>query len=818
MLAYWRRLKRYLQALWGLTLALISYLRREKPDRVTTQWRVIRYWKVFGAVLFIVWFYFWSVSVNFLWLFGKSPDLENQQRPRLELASEVYTADGVLVGKYFRENRTPVGYRDISPWLIKALLATEDIRFTDHSGIDPGATLSIFVYLAKGDNRGGSTITQQLAKNLYKIRKRESRGLMSYVPGVNILISKTKEWLTAVQLERLYTKQEILTLYLNTVDFGSNSFGIKTAAANFFDKHPSRLTPDEAAILVGMLKATTTYNPRKNYAKALKRRNTVLEQMTKYNFLSQGLAKELSQKPIILVNNDESYPDGPMDYYNSYLTNTLKDWMDEEGQKSEEEGSMPPDIYADGLKIYLTIDSRMQSHAQLAMRQHMRELQKRFDGHWYGKNPWADDKGNELPNFIENLMARSDLYKSLVKQHKGNTTKVWEVLNTPKKMVLFNWKKPEGDTVELSPMDSLRYCKRLLHPGMMTIEGGTGHIKAWVGGLDYRYFKYDHVKQSKRQAGSTFKAFVYAAAMKNGFGPCYRVQDRAFTYKYKEEIPGRGVIDTFWTPTNATGYYSGINMTLRFGMGRSVNSIAAQVTQLVGGPKVVADMAKSMGIKSQLKELPSIGLGANDVSLFEMVGAFGTFINSGEHTTPVIVGRVEDHSGRIIKTFQTRRTKVLNQEAAFLMLHMLKGTVEEPGGTAQALFSFDFYRRSLYSRNEMGGKTGTSQNQSDGWFIGVTPNHVTGVWVGADERSIHFRTLRAGEGSKTALPMYGRYMEMVFADRSLGIKPDNFPKPKIKIKTQYLCRTVIPKKDTSSAPVPAEEEPDATLESETITE
>ncbi len=762
-------------------------------------------WGGFGGVLLL----FTLVNINLFGLFGSSPTLEGLQGPQLALPSEVYSADSVLLGKYFRENRTPVETKEISPYLFHALLATEDIRFEQHSGIDPAATLAIFYSLAKGDGRGGSTITQQLAKNLFKTRRGAStQGLLARIPGLSTLIAKIKEWNTAIKLEKSYTKEEIITYYFNTVDFGRNSYGIKAAAKTFFSKNPSELNREECALLVGMLKATSSYNPFRNYDRALARRNTVLAQMQKYDFIAKAQYDSLSKLPIRLQESKEEHSDGPLDYYNTSLTQQLETWCDQNNR----------DLYADGLKIYLSIDTRYQQYAQEAVWEHMSALQRRFKGHWGKQAPWRDEAGNEIPGFLDYHIQKTEHWKLAMRRYNGNIDSVRAYLNRPKKMMVFRWEQgePGYEEREMSPMDSLAYYKSLLHAGFMVMNPFNGHIKAWVGGLDFKHFKYDHVRQMKRQPGSTFKGFVYAAAIENGKGPCDRLQDRYFRVEYEEEEKGL-TVKREWSPSNATGYFSGINMTLRYGMGRSINSIAAQLTEYLGqrlspeekearrprlekegfrgnlpdilyGALEVADFAHKLGIKSPLKPVPSIGLGANDVSLYEMLAAYSTFQNQGFAGDPLLITRIDDKNGKELRRFTAAQKPVMSPEAAWLMVHMLKGTLQEPGGTAQALFSYDIFRG-----NEMGGKTGTSQNQSDGWFIGLTKDLIGGAWAGAEERSVHFRTLRAGEGSKTALPMMGLFMEKVYRDRSLGVKMGYFPKPKVKIRKSYYCSTYVPR-------------------------
>ncbi|RAU83699.1 penicillin-binding protein 1A [Pontibacter arcticus] len=731
-------------------------------------------WKFFFLGFAAVLLYLFSVDNNLLYLFGSSPSLDKLENPRSDQASELYTADGKLIGKYFQENRSPVPYKKISPKLIEALIATEDVRFYEHAGIDPAAIMSAVYGAFKGDARGASTITQQLAKNLYKTRTDDSKGVLGHIPGANIVISKTKEWLTAIKLEQRYTKEEILAMYLNTVDFGSNSFGVKVAAKTFFNVSPDSLKIEEAAVLVGLLKAPTYYSPKSNPQNSTRRRNTVLAQMAKYNYLPKATADSLSKLPIVLDYKVESHYDGPATYFRGAVADYLKEWSKQSGY----------DLYRDGLKIYTTIDSRMQRHAEEAMQNQMRTLQRRFDNHWKGKNPWVDEQNNEIPGFIEETIKRTDFYKRLKKKHGNDMAAINRELNTPREMMVFTW---ENDSLEkkvtMTPLDSLAYYKHFLHGGMMTMDPFSGQIKAWVGGINFKYFKYDHVKQARRQPGSTFKPFVYVAAIDNGYSPCDKIVDKRITIKYVEKGERKE-----WSPTNADWQYTGAPMTLRRGMGKSVNSVTAQLTEIIGWETVVK-YAHRLGITSPLENVPSIGLGPSDVSIFEMVGAYSTFPNQGFHTNPMFITRIEDRNGNLIHQFVPKQKKVLSEETAFLMMHMLKGGIEEPGGTSQALWEYD-----LWKGNEIGGKTGTTSNHSDGWFMGVTKDLVTGVWVGGEDRSIHFRTSSMGEGSKTALPVFGLYMEKIYQDKELGYTMGRFPGPVVKINKKYNCTTVMPRR------------------------
>jgi penicillin-binding protein 1A len=748
----------------------------------------------FGIIGFLV--YLFLVDINFLFLFGASPSLEKLENPKTEQASELYTSDGVLVGKYFRENRSPVKYEKISPMLIKALVATEDVRFYNHSGIDPEAMMAILASAAKGDNRGGSTLTQQLAKNLYKIRTEKSKGVLGYIPGVSTLINKTKEWITAIKLERNYTKQEILTMYLNTVDFGSNSFGIKVAAKTFFSVTPDSLKTEEAAMLVGLLKAPTTYSPRFNPENALRRRNTVLAQMTKYRVISQPMYDSLSALPINLKYKVENHYDGPATYFRGAVSEYVRKWCSENGY----------DLYRDGLKIYTTIDSRLQTLAEQSVEKRMRDLQKKFNRHWGKNNPWVDEHDDEIPGFIEASIKRTDYYKALKKKYGNNQAALEAELHRPRQMKVFTWDNDSLEkTMTMSPLDSLAYYKHFLHAGMVTMDPYTGQVKAWVGGINFKYFKYDHVQQAKRQPGSTFKPFVYVTAIDKGYSPCDRLQDKRVTINYVENGEAKS-----WSPHNADYHFSGANLTLRHAMGRSINSITAQLTEKVGW-NTVAEYAKKLGIKSPIKPVPSVGLGSSDVSLFELVGAYGTFMNNGFRTEPMFVMRIEDRNGNVIHQFNPKQKKVISAETAWLMTYMLRGGMEEQGGTSQALWE---YKLGWNKGNEIGGKTGTTSNHSDGWYVGVTKDLVTGVWVGGEDRSIHFRTSSMGEGSKTALPVFGIFMENVYKNPDLGYTFGRFPKPTVKIRKKYQCVSYIPrpaKKDSTQTETaePAAETPPA---------
>ncbi|TAH25192.1 MAG: penicillin-binding protein [Cytophagales bacterium] len=714
-----------------------------------------RCWIVFGGIIYNLALFILLVQFNFLWLFGTIPDVENVENPQSEQASEIYSSDNILLGKYFRENRSPVSIHQISPHVINALISTEDLRFEEHSGIDLKAFFAIFYYAAKGDQRGSSTITQQLAKNLFKTRKNSSVGLLSYIPGLKILISKSKEWITAIKLERTYTKEEILVLYLNTVDFGSGSYGIKTAARTYFNVAADSLTIPQAATLVGLLKATTTYSPIIHPEKSIERRNVVMRLMIENKKLSKIEYQKYFMLPIGLNFKIEDHNDGTATYFRGVLNKWLLQWCKEHNK----------DLYGDGLKIYTTIDSRYQKHAEDAVSKHMKVLQQRFYKHWEGKNPWVYESGREIPLFLEEAIRKTDTYKALVAKYGIGKDSIKIMLNQPKKMKVFTW-DGEKDTI-MSSMDSLRHYKYFLHAGFMAMDPYTGEIKAWVGGINYKYFKYDHVKQSRRQPGSSFKPFVYTAALDKGYSPCFALPDMPITFKYEEN----GTTKT-WSPKNSDWVFTGDSMSLRKGMARSINTIAARTMQLVGINEVVR-YAHKMGIESPLKAVPSICLGSSDVSVYEMTAAYSAFVNSGVWVEPIFVTRIEDRNGNILHEVVPKTRDAISEQTAYSMVHMLKGGTEERGGTSQALYPYDIFRG-----NEIGGKTGTTSNHSDGWFMGVTRSIVAGTWVGGEDRCIHFRNSAMGEGSKTALPIFGIFLESVYKDTSINILKGWFKRPK----------------------------------------
>lgn len=732
--------------------------------------KFIKYlWLAFTVGLLSFILFVWGVSINFLGLYGELPDFKTLENPQSEIASELYSADNVLLGTYFRENRSPVTYTDLSPNLVNALIATEDIRFEDHSGIDlqsMGRVIFKSIILRQSAG-GGSTLSQQTAKNLFKTRGQESQGLLSGIRGLKMLIIKTKEWIVAARLERSYTKNEILTLYLNTSEFGSNAYGIKTAAKTFFNKSPNDLDIQEAAVLVGLFKAPTYYSPVFNPENSLRRRNTVLNQMERYDFLTKTEYDSLKVMPIELEYNVQNHNQGYAQYFREIIKTDLTKWT----RKNLKSDGTNHDLYGDGLKIYVTIDSRMQRFAEEAVQEHMKSLQSQFEKEMGTRAPWIDENGIVIPDFLETQVKRTEAYRNLVKRYDSNLDSIQIKLNEKKRMRVFSWEKGEIDTL-MSTMDSLRHYKRHLQTGFVSMDPHTGHIKAWVGGINQKYFKYDHVKQGKRQPGSTFKPFVYAAAIENGYSPCYSVIDQPVEIN----IPNQPA----WTPNNSDGKFSYKNLTIRKAMAQSINSITAYMMKKLS-PKVVVETAKRLGITSDLEEVPALALGTNDVSIYEMIGAFGTFVNKGEHITPFYIDRIEDKNGNLLQQFTPKKRPAMSEEHAYLMVYMLRGGFDESGGTSQGV------SYALREDNELGGKTGTTQNASDGWYMGISKDLVSGIWVGGDDRAIHFRSWTSGQGGRTARPIWVKFMEKVYANPSVGISKGPFQRPERPLSIEIDC-------------------------------
>lgn len=739
--------------------------------------------------------YVLAVMCNFLWLFGKSPSAHDIMHPENPEASVIYSADGKVLGKFFDENRQSVSYDSINTAFFQALISTEDERFYQHHGIDFKGLGAAVKDATMGHARGASTITQQLVKNMFRIRSNTSygTGLVGKIPGMRIVIMKTKEMTIAVQLEMFNEKDSILTMYANTVDFGSNAYGIKTAAKTYFNKTPAELKVEEAAVLVGLLKATSTYNPRINPKRSLQRRNIVLDnlyshrkEMAKHFGKACIETKEqldsLKRLPIELNFSVESAYDGSALYFRQAVADYVKEHCPQ------------LDPYTDGLKIYTTLDSRMQRYAEEAVTQQMKNVQQNFDAHWRGLgDPWRDENGNIIPGFIERIASTTDVYKKLEARFPDRPDSVAYYMNQPHPVKVFDYNG--GHTEHMSTMDSIRYMVKFMHTGFVAMEPATGEVKAYVGDIDFDTWKYDKVK-AMRQPGSTFKLFVYATAMKQGWTPSdTRLKD---SYIRMEVYDRRRDTTTIWQPHNANGTFTNANLPLRSAFAQSVNTIAVKLGQEVGIPKVI-ETAHDMGIQSPLDNTPSLPLGSSDVNLLELVNAYATVANDGLHVDPVLVTKIVDRNGNVVYEANPVRTQALDYRAAFYMQKMLEAGVRDGGGTSQALGSA-MYMGKFNGRVDFGGKTGTSNNHSDAWFVGVTPALVGGAWVGGEYRSIHFRSGRLGQGSRTALPIFGLFMNRVLNDPALApkyLKKYAPPKEEIDPATYERTYYAAPRHDTT---------------------
>jgi len=717
------------------------------------------WWKKIGVgfssfIVFII-VYCLAVQFNLFWLFGKSPSLDTIMNPKTAAASEIYSADGKLLGKFFSENRTPVAYDSIAPNFFDALISTEDERFYSHHGVDFMGLGAAVKDAATGHARGASTITQQLVKNMFRVRTEYSTGLLGYIPGVKMLIMKSKEMIIATELEWFCSKQEILTMYANTVDFGSNAYGIKTAAKTYFNTTPAELRTEQSAVLVGLLKATSAYNPKTNPKNSLFRRNVVLDNMYKHGKLSAAELSELREKPIELNFSVETAYDGQALYFRQAVADEIKNL------------DLGLDPYKDGLKIYTTVDSRMQKYAEQAMLEQMKVVQRNFDAHWGKQDPWVNEKNQPIPGFLQEKLKQTDAYKMLSARYPDDSQKVMEILNTPHNVKLFSY---SGDNLkverEMTSVDSLRYMLRFMHAGFVAIEPQTGEVKAYVGDVDFNTWQHDNVKAT-HQPGSTFKLFVYATAMKQGWLPS--------DARLKDEYIQMNVVDeqgkpSVWRPHNANGRFSGANIPLRAAFAQSINTIAIKLGQEVGIPNVIKT-AQDMGIKSKLNDAPSLPLGPSDVHLMELVGAYASVANYGEFVKPTMITRIIDREGKVVYESRKEVRTVLSDKEAFYMQTLLGAGMTDAGGTSQALASQNYIGQWFWNKRiDAGGKTGTSNSHADAWFVGVTPNLVGGAWVGGEYRQIHFRSGALGQGSKTALPIFGLFMKKVLSDAALAPK------------------------------------------------
>ncbi|QWX83656.1 transglycosylase domain-containing protein [Cellulophaga sp. HaHaR_3_176] len=731
------------------------------------------FWILFITGILSVVFVFLIASWGWL---GELPTFERLENPQTNLATEIISSDGETLGKYYLDdNRTPVAFEELPKNLVDALVATEDARYRSHSGVDAWGTLRAFVYL--GTKGGASTISQQLAKQLFT--GTAARGWQRYT-------QKIKEWVIATRLERQYTKEEIIAMYFNIYDFGNNADGIRSAAKIYFSKEPKDLNVSESAMLVGMFKNSSLYNPlpKRNPVGTKNRRDVVLAQMAKYEYINISTKDSLQKKPLALRYSPESHRDGLATYFRMHLQSFLNDWIKKNPKPALEGERDKWNIYLDGLKVYTTIDSRMQKNAEDAVKEHMTRLQAEF----FVQNtpernktaPFLDLTTKETDRIMERGMKSSDRWRLLKKQ--GKTEKeIRASFKKPTSMVVFDWNSEgqERDTI-MTPLDSIRYYKSFLRTAMMSMEPQTGHVKAWVGGLNYKHFQYDNVIQGARQAGSTFKPFVYAAAIDQlRLSPCHTFPDD----EYCIEAGKHGNPDA-WCPKNSDGKFSLEMVSLKKALANSMNSVTAQLMDKVG-PKAIVNMAKNMGITREIPEVPSIALGTPDVNVYEMVGAFGTFANEGVFVNPVLVTRIEDKNGTVLYEYVPETRDVMSKDVAYAMVDLMKGVVQSgSGGRLRHNYNKNakVYKEIITGypynlTNPIAGKTGTTQNNSDGWFMGMVPNLVTGVWVGGEERATHFKSITYGQGASMALPIWGLYMTKNYANKELDVSDSDFKKP-----------------------------------------
>jgi penicillin-binding protein 1A len=748
-----------------------------KNNRKKNRRLIIIIWIVFTFPVLSGILFFILISSGTL---GYMPSFKDLENPKSLLATEVITSDSVILGSFFKENRTNVEYEEISPWMIKALIATEDIRFHEHSGIDVKALGRVFSGLLSGQSKGGgSTITQQLSKMLFP--REELSGKIDFA------VRKFREWVIAVKIERKFTKEEILTMYLNKFDFLNLAVGIRSASHVYFNTTPDSLKLEEAAMLVGMCKNPSLYNPLRRPDETQERRNVVLAQMLKYGFIQQDMFDSISKLPIKLRYQKVDHKEGLAPYFREYLrlamsankpikknyidmqkysddsleweTNPLFGWCN----KNLKADGTPYDLYSDGLRIYTTIDSRMQRYAEEALTAHLKEdLQpKFFEEKKNSRRPpfsW-DVSEKQIEEIMISSMKRTERYRML-KKSGMNEEQIRKNFNEPIRMAVFSW-NGDKDTV-MTPWDSIRYYKYFLRASLMSMETQTGYVRAYVGGIDFKHFQFDMVKLGRRQVGSTFKPFLYVLAMLEGFSPCYEVPNIPVTF----DLPDGGT----WTPKNSdVTKKDGHMVTLKWGLANSVNNISAWLMKRYN-PYAVVNMAHKIGIKSKLDPVPAICLGTPDLFLCEMVAAYSTFGNKGVYTEPVFVTRIEDKNGNVISTFKPTRSEAINEETAYLMINLLEGVVQ--AGTSCRLR----YKYNIMA--DVAAKTGTTQNQSDGWYVGITPYLTTGIWVGGEDRSIHFNSILYGQGANMALPIWAKYMTKVYANKSLGFSTeDKFEKP-----------------------------------------
>ena len=741
-------------------------MRSQKEEKKTLpEKKMKKFLFVFWAFVFIpfllVFLIVFLVSIEW---FGKLPKVEDLQNPQINLATEIISFDGKTLGKYYAENRVNVKYKDISVYLINGLIATEDARFQDHSGIDlRGLFRVLFRTVIGGDQSGGggSTLSQQLAKMLFPREKNQSK--------ISLAMRKIKEWIIAARLEQQYTKEEIITMYINKFDFVNLAVGIKSAAKIYFNSTPDTLKIEQAAMLVGMCKNPALFNPLRRADTTLQRRNVVLSQMVKYGYLPKQKFDSLKTLPLGINFQPEDHNLGLAPCLREYLRDDfMKKWC-EENPKPD---GTNYDVYRDGLKIYTTIDSRMQKYAEQAMEQHMKEIQQKFFKECKQKKNAPFDfriTKEEMKDIMTSAMHRSDRYRTL-KAAGMSEDEIKKNFNTSTPMRVFSWKK-EFDTT-MTPWDSIRYYKHFLQAGLMSMDPHTGYIKAWVGGINYKHFKYDHVnRRATRQVGSTFKPFVYALAIMEGWSPCQKIPNVPVTFELPNQPP--------YTPQNSgEEEYNGKMVTMKFALALSINWVTAYIMKQFG-PEAVVQFARRLGITSPLDAVPSLCLGSADISVFEMTGAMSTFANKGTRVEPIFVTRIEDKHGRVLADFLPKTEEVMDEEKSYVSLSMMQGVVQN--GTGCRLR----YKYKLMM--PIAGKTGTTQNHSDGWFMGMTPDLVTGTWVGGEDRSIHFATMTEGQGASMALPIFAYYMQRIYADKKINLYQGEFEKPEKKISVELDC-------------------------------
>ena len=756
--------------------------RRNKKKGIPKKYKPFYYgfWAIFIFGIFSVFTIFYSASTGKL---GEMPDFRQLENPNTNLATQIISSDNKILGKFhFGENRTPIEYNQIPKNLIDALIATEDERFYSHSGIDFKATVRAVVYLNK---RGGaSTISQQLARQLFVgVRSKNI---------FEALTQKVKEWVIAVRLERQYTKEEIIKMYLNIYDFGYNGDGIKSAANIYFGKEPIDLNLEESAVLVGMLKNSSLYNPLRRPELVKSRRNVVFGQMKKNGLLNEKEFDSLKTLPLEISYTPQSHREGLATYFRAYLQGFMKKWTNE---NTKEDGSNY-NLYLDGLKIYTTINYEMQQYAEEAVKEHMPNLQKEF----FLQNttelnptaPFLEIEEEEEELIFERAMKRSERWRKMKISGKSEE-EMFASFQKEVPMSIFSW-RGNIDTV-MKPIDSIRYYKHFMQAGMMSMEPQTGHVKAWVGGINYKHFQYDHVKQGKRQIGSTFKPFLYATAIDQlKLSPCDSLPDAIYCIE-----PNKFGNPEPWCPTNSSDKYGGLR-TLKNALANSKNTISSQLMDKVG-PKPVADLARNLGIESFIPDVPAIALGTPDLSVFEMVGAYGAFANQGIYVKPTMISRIEDKNGVLLYQSSPETKDVISEESAYVTLNLLEGVTKFGSGARLRHDIPEEERNPVYRdvvtgypykfENAIAGKTGTTQNQSDGWFMGMVPNLVTGVWVGAEDRATHFETIAYGQGATMALPIWGLYMKKCYENESLGISVEDFLAPE-ELNIPIDCESIKP--------------------------